>query len=100
MTTSNLKWILGLVFALVVFESCETDDDQFNTVLNESIVSDETTQLIVEWNGLFLKLDRYTFGMRPNATARALAYMHLAAYETVVDDMTDFTSNTIANLNY
>ncbi|MFT4781132.1 MAG: hypothetical protein ACJAZK_001685 [Psychroserpens sp.] len=94
MTTSNLKWILGLVFALVVFESCETDDDQFNTVLNESIVSDETTQLIVEWNGLFLKLDRYTFGMRPNATARALAYMHLAAYETVVDDMTDFTSNT------
>jgi hypothetical protein len=94
MTTSNLKWILGLVFALVVFESCETDDDQFNTVLNESIVSDETTQLVVEWNGLFLKLDRYTFGMRPNATARALAYMHLAAYETVVDDMTDFTSNT------
>ncbi|TXE15953.1 vanadium-dependent haloperoxidase [Psychroserpens burtonensis] len=94
MTTSNLKWILGLVFALVVFESCETDDDQFNTVLNESIVSDETTQLIVEWNGLFLKLDRYTFGMRPNATARALAYIHLAAYETVVDDMTDFTSNT------
>ncbi|WP_028872770.1 vanadium-dependent haloperoxidase [Psychroserpens burtonensis] len=94
MTTSNLKWILGLVFALVVFESCETDDDQFNTVLNESIVSDDTTQLIVEWNGLFLKLDRYTFGMRPNATARALAYIHLAAYETVVDDMTDFTSNT------
>ena len=86
--------MLTLLLALLLFESCNTDDDQVNTYTNEPVVTDITTQLMVEWNDLWLELDRYAFGMRPNATARALAYIHLAAYETVVDDMTDFTSNT------
>ncbi|AUC80898.1 vanadium-dependent haloperoxidase [Lacinutrix sp. Bg11-31] len=94
MKTCNLKWMLTLLLALLLFESCNTDDDQINTYTNEPVVTDTTTQLMVEWNDLWLKLDRYSFGMRPNATARALAYIHLAAYETVVNDMTDFTSNT------
>ena len=94
MKTCNLKWMLTLLLALLLFESCNTDDDQVNTYTNEPVVTDITTQLMVEWNDLWLELDRYAFGMRPNATARALAYIHLAAYETVVDDMTDFTSNT------
>ncbi|WP_047546575.1 vanadium-dependent haloperoxidase [Psychroserpens sp. Hel_I_66] len=93
MKTSNLKWLLLVLLALPIFESCSTDDNQVNTYINETVVTDETTQLIVEWNELWLELDRYTYGMRPNATARSLAYINLAAYETVVDDMVDFTSN-------
>ncbi len=94
MKFSNLKWPLTLLLVLLLFESCNTDDDQINPDTNETVVTDATTQLMVEWNSLWLELDRYTFGMRPNATARALAYIHLAAYETVVNDMTDYTSNT------
>ena len=43
---------------------------------------------------LFLELERYALGMRPNASARAIAYTNLAAYETVVPDMNGFVSNT------
>lgn len=95
------KWMLTAVFALGLFSSCNTDDDQFVIDTNEPVVSDETTQLITEWNGLWLEQDKHTYGMRPNATARAIAYIHLAAYETVVDDITEFTSNTsrLENLN-
>lgn len=92
--TSHIKWVLITVFALILLESCNPDNDTINNPTDDTVVSDATTQLMVEWNELWLELDRYAFGMRPNATARALAYIHLAAYETVVDDMTDFTSNT------
>jgi hypothetical protein len=100
MKESGLKWILTLVLALVLFESCNTDDEQFEVESNDPLVSDVTTQLIVEWNGLWLELDRYSYGMRPNATARALAYIHLAAYETAVFDLQGFTSNTLRLQNF
>ena len=48
----------------------------------------------VEWMDLFLELDRYITGMRPNSTARALAYINLAAYETAVPGMRGFSSNS------
>ncbi len=50
-------------------------------------------KVIKEWSDLFLELDRYATGMRPNATARAIAYIYLAAYETGVSGMKDFISN-------
>ncbi|SDS72225.1 PAP2 superfamily protein [Formosa sp. Hel1_31_208] len=94
MKTTRLNWMLTLVFALLLFGSCNTDDGQLIPSPDDPLVSDETTQLIIEWNGIWLQQDRYSFGMRPNATARALAYIHLAAYETVVADITGFNSNT------
>lgn len=101
MNSSNLKWLIAVLLSLILFESCNTDDGQGNIDPNGPVVTDATTQLMMEWNSLWLELDRYTFGMRPNVTARALAYIHLAAYETVVDDITDLTSNTsrLQNLN-
>jgi len=50
-------------------------------------VSDMDSELLQDWIDLFLEVDRYAYGMRPNATARALAYIHLAAYETAVNGM-------------
>jgi hypothetical protein len=103
MNSSYLRWLITLLLSLslILFQSCNTDDDKVNIDPNEPVVTDAATQLIIEWNSLWLELDRYTFGMRPNATARALAYIHLAAYETVVDDMTGFTTNSsrLQNLN-
>jgi len=45
------------------------------------------------WMDLFLEIERFADGMRPNASARALAYISLAAYETALPGMPDFQSN-------
>ena len=80
------------------FISCAEDDQliSFNgdDTVSDSTITDETTRTISQWNNLWLELDRYATGMRPNVTSRALAYIHLAAYETVVHDIENYTSNT------
>jgi hypothetical protein len=96
MKRNNLKWTVLLV-AFTTFVSCAKDDDlisfnEDNTVLET--ITDETTRTISQWNNLWLELDRYATGMRPNVTSRALAYIHLAAYETAVHDIEGYTSNT------
>ena len=77
--------------------SCANDDDVTTDPVviidNPIVVSDATTQVIVDWNSLWLEIDCHTDGMRPNATARALAYIHLAGYETAVSTMDGYTSN-------
>jgi len=96
MKRDNLKWTM-LFFVFATFISCAEDDELIsfngNTTVTETI-TDETTRTINQWNTLWLELDRYATGMRPNVTSRALAYIHLAAYETVVHDIENYTSNT------
>jgi hypothetical protein len=57
------------------------------------IATNDITQVILDWNQLWCVLDRHATGMRPNATTRALAYIHLAAFEVCVEDMVSYTSN-------
>ena len=44
----------------------------------------QNSNLVQQWSDVFLELDRYATGMRPNATARAIAYINLAAYEVAI----------------
>lgn len=81
---------LILLVAFGILSSCSNDDD---TIQSPSGMTDQTTQLVLDWNDLWLDVDRYAYGMRPTASARALAYIHMAAYETSVHDMFDYTSN-------
>ncbi len=37
--------------------------------------------VVLEWSELFTEIDQHAYGMWPNATARAIAYINLAAYE-------------------
>lgn len=105
-TNAKCGLILLLMFAVL---SCTTDDQSIEDIdtdflLEEEINTDDEdndntnssdliTETITDWNDLWLEIDRYTNGMRPNATARALAYIHLAAYETAVHSMNNYTSN-------
>lgn len=91
MKNYNPKKLFLMVSLCVGFSSCSTDD---TPIVMSDAMSDQTTQLIVDWNDLWLDIDRYAFGMRPTASARALAYIHLAAYETSVFNMSEYTSNT------
>ncbi|MEM7187849.1 MAG: vanadium-dependent haloperoxidase [Bacteroidota bacterium] len=90
----QILWIFAIT--LFTLQSCTKDEDDLEVVVTDPTtveLASTTTQLIADWNTLWLEIDRYTSGMRPNATARALAYIHLAAYETAVADMNGYTSN-------
>ena len=56
------------------------------TAMNPSLVTD--------WTDLLLATERYAGGMRPTASARAFAYIYLAAYETALPSMRNYVSNT------
>ena len=50
--------------------------------------------VITQWLDLYLEMDRYATGMRPTSTSRALAYIHLAGYETMADGQNQYISNS------
>lgn len=64
----------------------ESDNDSSNSLLGSDVIT--------AWTDLFLDIDRYADGMRPTATARALAYIHLAAYETAAPGLKSYESAT------
>lgn len=100
MNGTKLRKVLYGVMALLFIQSCTNDplSDIGTAGSGDLTVSNDVTQVIVDWNDLWLEIDQHTSGMRPNATARALAYIHLAAYETAVHSMDGFVSNE-DNLN-
>lgn len=55
------------------------------------------TEIILQWNKLYLELDRYTDEFRPPISSRSLAYISLIAYETSVPSMEGYKS---LGLNY
>ncbi len=61
---------------------------------NSPNVASLDNEIVEVWTELLLGLERYATGMRPNASARALAYIYLASYETAVPGMQGFASNT------
>ncbi|MFC7357204.1 vanadium-dependent haloperoxidase [Jejudonia soesokkakensis] len=85
----NSKTLLITVLAVLVLQSCSNDDNIDDTVADATL----TIDLIKDWNDLWLEVDRHAYGMRPTSTARALAYIHLAGYETALADMDGYTSN-------
>ncbi|WP_339847131.1 vanadium-dependent haloperoxidase [uncultured Dokdonia sp.] len=98
--------LLGIL-VVVLFQSCQDDVDdvglyqnlEVSDIIDTSIiVTDPTTQLITDWNTLWLEIDRYAYGMRPVATARSLAYIHLATYEVAVADI-DGNQSNVNNLD-
>jgi hypothetical protein len=47
-------------------------------------VSQYQGEIVLKWHDLFAELDRYAGGYRPTPSPRALGYMNLAAYESVL----------------
>ncbi len=108
MKMNFVKALFMLMTMGLVFQSCSEDA----TIAEESTeefrkggqgnqggnqqskkVSSINNQIVNDWTDLMLELERYAGGMRPNASARALAYIHLATYETALPGMRDHVSN-------
>ncbi|BAO77322.1 hypothetical protein [Winogradskyella sp. PG-2] len=100
MKSINLKPILIFSILIITFQSCSNDDsftdnsDSSEDFDETIVVTNSTTQLIAEWGQLWLTLDQYTVGMRPNTVTRSLAYIHLTGFETAIPFMDNYTTNT------
>lgn len=70
MKNQTIKISILIVVITFMIQSCSKDDDTFETNDDTLVETNNMTQLIGEWNPLWLDLDRATNGMRPNATAR------------------------------
>lgn len=108
MKARYFKALLMIMILGLLFQSCSDD----STVLEETTegfnaghsghkgdkhqknVSELNNQIVNDWTDLMLELERYAGGMRPNASARAMAYIHLATYETAVPGMRNHVSNS------
>lgn len=86
----RLRHILMALLVCIAVFSCKDDDNPAPTEVG--LVKNETAEVPQAWMALFLELDQYAQDFRPGPTARALAYMNLAAYESVMDGMPEFNS--------
>ncbi len=101
MKRSKLNTAGFVLTIFILFSSCQSENEnELLSISNPdpieiSTFSDTTTDLIFQWNQVWLQLDQNALGMRPNVTARALAYIHLAGFETVVHTLENYSSNEI-----
>lgn len=91
--TFSLRALFLVFITTITLYSCSNEQLDVAVEPTTPVVNNEITQVILDWNKLWCELDRYATGMRPNATTRALAYIHLAAFEVCVEDMVSYTSN-------
>lgn len=82
--------VLGL---MAIVSSCRDDKTTDSGV---KLTKDYDATVSLKWNNLFLEIERYAAGYRPGPAPRALAYMGISAYESVVAGMPDY--NSIKNL--
>jgi hypothetical protein len=113
MSFTRIGTLFLLLLASLLIVSCENDED-LGLELNDAALAETpddialrpgngppnggdpsamTPDLVTDWTDLLLATERYAVGMRPNASARALAYIYLAAYETAVPNMRGYVSN-------
>ncbi|MFY0591910.1 vanadium-dependent haloperoxidase [Roseivirga sp.] len=86
--------LLSLVISMAfVIQSCNNDEEIIDGFDETEIddISITGNGIAHEWTDLMLRLEQYSQG-RPNASARALAYIYLTAYETAVPGMTNYIS--------
>ncbi len=96
MKKTTIKLIYLFIGLAIFLQACTDQEDPIIDIgqdveeLNQDITL-VGNDIVHEWTELMLQLERYSQG-RPNAMARALAYIYLAAYETAVPGMENYRS--------
>ncbi len=90
--------VLCMFYSTVFFATSCGQEEEFLQEVTDFTGSEATNDvalmdnnLVHDWTDLFLGLERYAAG-RPNASARAIAYIYLTAYETAVPAMDGYVS--------
>lgn len=84
------KQCFKLFFMTLILAACNRNQDQ--EVTPQKGLNEYDASLALKWGVLFLDLDQFAPGYRPPVAARALAYISLAGYETVVTGMKEHQS--------
>ncbi|MVM38462.1 phosphoesterase [Spirosoma sp. HMF3257] len=100
--TTNLIWRIRtfelsrylcyvvIVTFIGILAGCTANKEEEVAPVQAGISADAS--VATQWMDLFLEIDRYAPGYRPPVAARALGYIGLAAYETVVPGSTKYQS--------
>ncbi len=92
----KIKFLMQLslvLFSLVFFvTSCNEDTNPNNTTSEKGNVASFSAEASLEWNKIFLEIERYAAGYRPGPAPRALALLGLASYEACVTGMPEYQS--------
>lgn len=79
-----------LLFAVFfAISGCKKEQTDFIT---SKIIKEYPSEVIQQWNHVFVDIERYAQGFRPCPAPRAMAYIGLACYEACVPDMPSFKS--------
>ncbi|MFZ1255150.1 MAG: vanadium-dependent haloperoxidase [Saprospiraceae bacterium] len=78
---------IGLIYFV---SSCSKDDNK--TTSETGKASEFNASVPLEWNKIFLDIERYAAGYRPGPAPRSLGLMGLACYEACVTGMPDYNS--------
>jgi hypothetical protein len=91
MLPNHFRKVLFVVVILSIFvvNSCQKDNPE---VAAARLTKDFKSDVLQDWNNLFLELERYAQGFRPCPAPRAMAYIGLAIYEACVIDMPTYKS--------
>lgn len=89
-----LYLFLAILSLPLLFSSCKKDIA--NNESSSRDVAYYNSQVVREWNDLFVEIERFAEGYRPCPTANALGYVGLANYEALVTGMPEYKS--LANL--
>ncbi len=89
----NYKALLLCTLSLLFFAACKNDSPIAPVVQpTVNLVKDNSADVIIQWQNLFLEVERYAAIYRPCPAARMLGYVGLATYESAVSGMPDYQS--------
>lgn len=78
--------LIATVALAAILSACKKEESPSPV---QQHVKDYPSDVVTEWNDLFLEIERYADGYRPGPAPRALAYLGLAAYEAALPGMSD-----------
>lgn len=87
-------WPLAVV--LIVFSSCLKQEEPIEYRPTTDAPALQSSNITWEWMEEYLRIEKNLAGFRPAPTCRALAYIHMGGYETVVPGMENYKSLTTA----
>ena len=76
----------------LLFVSCSDQEQPDEILTGTQAPSLESNKIVTDWSDLYLQIERDLKGFRPAPTCRALAYIHMGAFETVVPGMEHYKS--------
>lgn len=86
------KLTLVCIACMALLTACREEDPLVPEV---RLTASYDNEVVLKWYDLLLDIDRYTPGYLPPVSARSLAYIGLAAYETAIPGMPDYKSLAI-----